>query len=702
MLKTFSKIVLFISLVNASLIKGKITTKDGKALGNANIVSLPSGEGAQSDDSGMFMLSILPLDRIIVVSHIGYIADTIQTLDIQDDITILLEEKNILMDSLRVESKKRGSKVYFSKKKLATNLDLDNPAIRGSIDIGDALFSNFPVSINETMAGSKNISIRGSGDDELVFLYDGIRINNLSSGKVDLSQFNTLGLNNLELISGNSDNSIYSSGAINIIPKINYDNQITFSQKIGSYDFGNFDIHTSIGNKNVSINAGLSKGNFSLGYDDPELNKIQRKHDKIILNTGLKNGLGKELKLMGFRNKKSTINGKTKDTLNNTMQNIIVKFDEKNNPLGRLTFYGFFQDQIGSQRSILQKNKNNDSNKGVGLSYESIFNNSKFKISTESNRIRSLWEIDNHNFKIRRGEQKITGSFEIFQSQKREGLKLQDLKFIFSNQIISSSSDSDSLVFFQNSDGPIRSSKFLVSMTNEQSKIKKMIFLNLSNSFRVPSIHEIVHNEIHIAQSGAGLSTEQKSISEIGVKINDSEPNTTRSMSAVFTAFKYDYTNKIKQLYIEDSFTQIPINYGDASIFGFDNYIKFNLNEGRITASAYLTNYFFSDEMAFQLKPNKMYRATVKLNSIIGNIKFTYRKESEKYLTSINRSGVQSRTEVSSFENFDLDISKQLPLKYTDISISFSGKNLNNQTQSLMGISLYDRRFVLSIGLLIK
>ena len=702
MLRTFSIIVLFISLVNANLIKGKITAKDGKALGNANIVSLPSGKGAQSDDSGIFMLSILPLDRVVVVSHIGYIADTIQILDIQDDITILLEEKSILMDSLRVEYKKWGSKVYFSKKKLVTNLDPDNPAIRGSIDIGDALFSNFPVSINETMAGSKNISIRGSGNDELIFLYDGIRINNLSSGKVDLSQFNTLGLNNLELISGNSDNSIYSSGAINIIPKINYDNQITFSQKIGSYDFGNFDIHTSLGNKNVSINAGLSKGNFSLGYDDPELNKIKKKHDKIILNTGFNNGLGKELKIMGFRNKKSISNGKTKDTLNNNMQNIIVKFDEKNNPLGRLSFYGFFQDQIGSQRSTLQKNKNNDSNEGVGLSYESIFNNSKFKISTESNRIRSLWEIDNRNFKIRRGEQKITGSFEIFQSQKREGLKLQDLKFIFSNQRISSSSDSDSLAFFQNSDWSIKSSKFLVSMTNEQSKTRKMIFLNLSNSFRVPSIHEIVQNEIHIAQSGAGLSTEQKSISEIGVKINDSEANTTRSMSAVFTAFKYDYTNKIKQLYIEDSFIQIPINYGDASIFGFDNYIKFNLIEGSIAASAYLTNYYFSDEMAFQLKPNKMYRATVELNSIVGKIKFTYRKESEKYLTSINRSGSQSRTEVSSFENFDLDISKQLPLKYTNISISFSGKNLNNQTQSLMGISLYDRRFILSIGLLIK
>ena len=93
-MKTFSIIVLFISLLNASQIKGKITTKDGEALGNANIVSLPSGKGVQSDNSGRFSLLISPLDRVIVVSHIGYAVDTIQTLDIQDDITILLEEKS--------------------------------------------------------------------------------------------------------------------------------------------------------------------------------------------------------------------------------------------------------------------------------------------------------------------------------------------------------------------------------------------------------------------------------------------------------------------------------------------------------------------------------------------------------------------------------------------------------------------------------
>ena len=701
-MKTFSIVVLFTSLLNASLIKGKITSRDGVALGNANIVSLPSGKGAQSDKSGLFSLSISPLDRVIIVSHIGYVSDTIQTLNIQGDIKILLEEKSILMDSLRVESNKWGSTVSFSKKKLVTNLDLDNPIIRGSIDLGEALFSNFPVSMNETMAGSKNISIRGSGNDELVFLYDGIRINNLSSGKVDLSQYNTIGLKNLEFTSGNSDNSIYSSGAINFVPKINYDNELSFSQKFGSYDFGSYDIHASLGNKNVSLSTGLSNGNFSQRYDDSDLNEIQKKHDRILINTGLRNHKGKELKLMGFRNNNITSNGKTKDTLKHFMQNIIAKFDDKNNFLGHLTLYGLFQDQRGVQSTTLQTNKNNDLFKSIGLLYESRFYYSTFKVSAENNKIRSLWEIDDHNLKLRRGEQKITGSFEIFQPQKREGLNLQDLKFIFSNQKISSRADSDSLVFFQNSGVVIRSSKFLVSITNKQSKTRKMIFLNLSNSFRVPSINELVQNEIHISQPGVGLSPEQKSISELGVKIYDSEPNSTRSMSAAITAFKYDYTNKIKQLYIEDSFIQIPINYGDASIFGFDNFIKLNLNGGRINAGAYFTNYFFSDEMAFQLKPDKMYRATVQLNSLFGKIKFTYRKESEKYLTIINRFGIQKRNLVSSLENFDLDISRKFSGKFADITISLSGKNLNNQTQSLMGISIYDRRFIISLNFLIK
>jgi len=702
-LKTIQTILLFVSLLQAKPINGKIKNDGDVYLENVNIIALPSREGTQSDSAGSFALSTSQNDKFIIISHIGYISDTIEIASFNDELLITLKEKSIVLDSLEVESKIWGKTSYFSKKNMVTNLDLNNPTIRGSVDIGEVLFSKFPVSINETMAGSKNISMRGSGSDELVFLYDGIRINNLSSGIMDLSLYTTLGLSNLEIISGSSDNSIYSSGAINLVPKIDYDNELIFSQKFGSYDFGSFDIYSSLGNNNVSFNTGLSNGNFSQRYDDDsESNEIQKEYNRISINTALRNNVGKELRLMGFRNEKIVSNGKTKDTINHYMRNLIVKFDDKNNFMGHFTLYGFLQEQKGSQITISQTNKNNDELKGIGLSYETKFNSSIFKISAENNKIKSLWEIDDDNMDLNRSGTKITGSFEIFHPQKRDGLNLQDLKFVFSNEDIISSSESDSLVFFQNGDWASRSSKFTISMIDKQSKKRKMIFLNLSNSYRIPSIYEVVYNEMYIPQSGNVLLPEQKSMSELGVKLNDSDYNGARSMDVVFTAFRYNYTDKIKQLYIEDSFMQIPINYGDASIFGFDNYIKFNLNGGKIAVGAYLTNYFFSDEMAFQLKPTKMYRVTIQINSLFGIIKFIYRNENEKYLTTLNRTGIQNRTAISPMENFDIDISRKLPTKFADISVSFLGKNLNNRAQKLMGISIYDRRYVLSLDLSIR
>ncbi|MFL3014901.1 MAG: hypothetical protein ACJZ2B_03795 [Candidatus Neomarinimicrobiota bacterium] len=86
------------------------------------------------------------------------------------------------MDSLEVKAKIRGDVNYFLEKNMVTSLDPDNLTMRGSTDIGEDLFSKFPVSMNETIAGTKNISMRGSENDELVFLYDGIKINNISSG----------------------------------------------------------------------------------------------------------------------------------------------------------------------------------------------------------------------------------------------------------------------------------------------------------------------------------------------------------------------------------------------------------------------------------------------------------------------------------------------------------------------------------------
>ena len=701
-LKTVNIIILAVSFLQSRPINGKVTGQNNVVLRNVNIISLPSGVGTQSDDFGSFLLMTQPRDKYVIVSHIGYVSDTIDITYFNNNALILLKEKNIIMDSLDVEANSWGQSNYFSENKMVNHIDLENSMIRGSIDIGDALFSEYPVSMDETIGGKKNLSLRGSSNDELIFLYDGIRINNLSSGMLDISQFTSLGLSKIELISGNNENTIHSSGAINLVPKINYDNQFTLNQKFGTYDFGSFDAYGSLGMRFISVNTGFSNGKFLQRYSDSDNAELQNEYKRNLINMGFRNGKGHEIKLMGFRNEKKFNNDRTKDTLDLYTQNLIVKYNDKNNFIGNISIYGFSQEQKVGEFTSFQRNKNNDELEGIGIWYEKKVRNSILRFSTERNRIRSAWTIDNDQIQLSRKGIKSIGVFEMLQPTNNEGLHLNDLKFVFSKERVNSENDLGSAIFLEDKDWESINTKFTVSMIDRRLKIKRLVFINLSNAFRIPSIYERVHSKINALITNNDLVPEQKSMAELGVKLEDHDSMNNRSMNAGFTAFRYKYTDKIKQLYFEDAIIQVPINYGSASIFGFDNSINLNLVEGRVILGTYLTNYFFSDAMAFQLQPNKMFRTTIQVKNSLGMIKFIYRKESERYLTTIGENGIQNQTKIKPLESLDIDISRKVSFDFADIAISFSGKNLNNPSHELMGLSIYDKRFILSFHLSIQ
>ncbi len=701
-MKTVNIIILVVSFLQARSIDGKIKGQDNVKLRNVNIVSLPSGVGTQSDSFGGFSLIIPPKDKYLIVSHIGYVSDTIDITYFNNNALILLKEKNIVMDSLDVQAKSWGQSKYFSKKKTVNHIDLENSTIRGAIDIGDALFSEYSLLMNETIGGQKNLSLRGSSNEELVFLYDGVRINNLSSGMVDISQFTSLGLSEIELIAGNNENTIYSSGTINLVPKINYDNQFTLNQKFGTYDYGSFDAYGSLGKSYISVNTGFSNGKFLQRYSDSDKTEVQKEYKRNLINMGFRNGKGHEIRLMGFINEKKFNNDRSKDTLDLYTQNLIVKYNDKSNFIGDITLYGFFQEQKRGQFTTFRRNENDDDLEGIGLWYEKKFKSSTFRLSTENNRIRSAWEIDNDQIKLSRNGTRVMGAFEMLQPKNNEGLHLNDLKFIISKEKVNSVNEVGSDIFIEDRDWESSNTKFTVSMIDRQLQRKRLIFINLSNSFRIPSIYERVHNKIHTLVYGNNLLSEQKSMAELGIKIEDYDPNNARSMNVGFTAFMYKYTDKIKQLYFEDAFIHIPINYGNASIFGFDNSINLNFIGGRLILRTYLTNYFFSDAMAFQLQPSKMFRTTIQVKNPFVMIKFIYRKESERHLTTIGRDGIQNQTIMRPLESFDIDISRKVTFDFADITISLSGKNLNSPSQELMGLSIYDKRYVLSIDLSIQ
>ena len=116
-MKTIQTILLFVSLLQAKPINGKIKNDGDVYLENVNIIILPSREGTQSDSAGSFALSTSQNDKFIIISHIGYISDTIEIASFNDELLITLKEKSIVLDSLEVESKIWGKTSYFSKKK---------------------------------------------------------------------------------------------------------------------------------------------------------------------------------------------------------------------------------------------------------------------------------------------------------------------------------------------------------------------------------------------------------------------------------------------------------------------------------------------------------------------------------------------------------------------------------------------------------
>ena len=240
-------------------------------------MSKPSNTGTQSDDKGEFIFEIPIGDRQIILDHIGYEQETLDAILFKNGTSVTLMPKVLELKPLDVTGAGREQFSPFETKNSVIILDTEELAVRGFVDIGDALFSEQSIVMNETMNGQKSISIRASAPEEMIYLYDGIRINTLGDPLLDLSIFSASGFSGIELVKGGHEKALSSSGTINFIPKLTYGSSASFTQQFGTYNYGGFDGFGSIGSSLVSLNGGIGEGQFSQIYVDPYGNALTKK-----------------------------------------------------------------------------------------------------------------------------------------------------------------------------------------------------------------------------------------------------------------------------------------------------------------------------------------------------------------------------------------------------------------------------------------
>jgi outer membrane cobalamin receptor len=197
-----------------------------------------------TDARGEFRISAAksPADGLLVFEHVSFEARTVRADSLRMMKDVLLQPRVIPMRDVEVTGSTGPQSVRHAElPHLAVELDARSYEAQGYVDAGDLLRTNAAVQVDEQFSGSKTLSLRGGNADDVVVLYDGVRLNSAFDNTVDLSTIDLADIERLEIIKGGSTvlfGPDAPSGIVNIIPKVERDYLLRFQQQIGSYDAG--------------------------------------------------------------------------------------------------------------------------------------------------------------------------------------------------------------------------------------------------------------------------------------------------------------------------------------------------------------------------------------------------------------------------------------------------------------------------------
>ncbi len=671
--------------------------QESNPISDVNMVLMPSMSGTKTNFSGEYHLSPDTSDSLLIISHIGYKTDTLALQFFTPEMVIVLERKILLLDPLNVMGQSRAQFDEFQTKNTVTSIAVESIPVRGHTDIGDALFSEQPVVMHEELSGRKTLSVRASSSEEMVYLYDGIRINTMSDPMVDVSIFSPSGIAGIEIVRGNHEKAMTASGIINFIPKLTYGPSATFYQQFGTYNYGGFDGFGSFGNSNYSLNAGTGESQYNQFYIDAESPEITTNQRRQFFHGGLKKGPALEFRGMVFRNERHFENTRLDHTLDVDWKNAIAKVIHANQKGQLYSVYGLIQTRIGDEVSGIRSRVQEGENTGLGLTAEVPVQNASLKFQAESSSLHADWTTNDRKYIVDRNLVLLSGAMEIIQPATQNELQLKDARIVFSRQITSDSPQNKSNLFLSNS-WEESSLLFNASVLGNLGNQRILVFTNSGQAYRFPSVNEILLNHEYEAEGDSiPLEPERKATFEIGFKLEKRKSDHAAHASISLSFFNYHYSNKIKNIHFSGSPIELPINYGDASLTGLETMFEILPFHDVFHFTSSYALYQFSDPFAFQLQPKSLLRNNVTIQVKGISLGVSFRNEGARELTTTDIFGNQFQNHLKPIQNWDVSASYQLNFKDVQMSLGLAGKNMKNQTTELSGISIYDRRIQLSV-----
>lgn len=716
-----------------------------RELQRVNIFIPGTQRGTTSDFSGNFYLTIaqLPDTAVVVFRHIAYEIARIPVAKLKQQKYVDLQPRVIPLKGVEVRGERmEQSEIEQDLPQTMSILRARNFEIRGFTDAGDLLRTDHSIQIDEELSGKKTASIRGGNPDEVVVLYNGVKMNSTFDNIFDLSLIDLEDVARFEIIKG-SNTALYGpeafSGVINIVPKMQQDYTIRFQQRLGTYRSGNWGLHLFQKFNRAHVAYSFKRGGASRGYTTQagktDLSNSATHHTFSLnyqLSQPAQDRAGNALGAMFIHTQQDfeDDNVDYQDNLAATNALFSLNYTGGLGPVRNLKFSGSLKrlDQKGLFASENGMIDSDIEEKTLHLSAEKRMNFERVDlllayqyqnaILPYTNIRRNLQEqqMGLESGELRRRSYGFVAIVKYHGESGSEFLKTFDLDVSFRHDRLK---DDQANAVLRSPANPLQQStiglfddnswgetmlKFAVDAGGYRNDLAFKSYMTVGLNTKFPTLFQQISSPAFLTRRGEppNLNPEKSNGLELGVVVTKELGNekTISGWQISGNFFKNYYENKFRMFGIPGFPFALYDNVPNARIAGFETKSKLFLLRKKVALEVGASRYFITEKAAFPFKAD--FKATVNLTidhaGYSFNVLWFREGEQEGWL----RNPQDLRFSSVTFEprmNLDIHFSKSFKLGKIKAFANASARNvLNDQDDGLQGLALRDRRYYVTFG----
>ncbi|OQY27283.1 MAG: hypothetical protein B6244_11110 [Candidatus Cloacimonetes bacterium 4572_55] len=715
-----------------------------------NILIKDTQLGASSDFAGRFKLVVSEWgdDTVVVFRHISYDFYEIALSEIKDIDNIYLQPRVIPFPDIEVGAK--APKPPDIKKDLPQTVSvIESRAFqgRGFVDVGDLLKTDHSIQVDEKLSGKKSVSIRGGNPDEVIVLYDGVKLNSSYDNVFDFSRIDVEDVERFEIIKG-SNTALYGSeafsGVVNVVPKIRQDYKIKLQQRLGSYDSGNWGLHLYQNIDRLHASYSFKQGGVHRAFsEDSDLggrgNKLDNTTDRHSANLVYSfsqtknNRLKDNLSLSYLRNDLDYDNQHYNEKVESSDQLISLRYDGNigsvPNLVASFSHYSLEEDQTLDRtdprlnRDIKDRSYHFRLEKGFEFSSFNLIAAYQYQ-DAELDYLDEVGETLDKDLPqgvesaiLTRNHHGLVAIAKLHAPSGSDLIKTFDFDISLRHDrvqdgqkdVVLRTGESGDL--FSDQDWNETTAKFSTYMSGYSQNLSFSAHVTYGKNVKFPTLFQQISQPDFQTQpqNRPNLDSEKNTGVELGgevTKVTETHPF-IRGFGFSCAYIQNNYDNKFRTRYAPGSPVALYENVQNANISGLEGIFSLYMFRKKLTLELGYSHYAISDKEAFPFKSDNKGA----MNLILDHAGYSlylhgfYESEQEGVIRSYSAQpddpdGYVSKALVSlsDYANIDFHFSKIVELSDFKIFANFSVRNILDDNEELEGLAIRDRRFYLTFG----